>query len=42
MAWESDVREAVYTSPSGKKIVFDYDSKLTSEIDLKTAAFTFP
>lgn len=42
MAWESDVREAVYTSPSGKKIVFEYDSKLTSEIDLKTAAFTFP
>lgn len=42
MAWESDIREAVYTSPSGRKITFDYDSKLESETDLKTATFTFP
>ncbi|WP_407371493.1 DNA circularization N-terminal domain-containing protein [Carnobacterium sp.] len=42
MAWDTDVIEAVYTAPSGKKFTFQYDSKLTSETDLKTATFTFP
>lgn len=42
MAWETDIVEACYTAPSGKKFYFNYDSKLTSEVDLKTATFTFP
>lgn len=42
MAWESDLIDAVYTAPSGKKFTFNYDSKLSSETDLKTATFTFP
>lgn len=42
MAWETDIVEACYTAPSGKKFYFAYDSKLTSEVDLKTATFTFP
>lgn len=42
MATETDIREACYTSPSGKKFYFDYDSKLESETALKTASFTFP
>lgn len=42
MAWDSDVIEAVYTAPSGKKFSFQYDSKLSSETDLKTTTFTFP
>lgn len=42
MASVTDLREACYTSPSGKKFYFDYDSKLSSETDLKTATFTFP
>lgn len=42
MAWDSDLKEAVYTAPSGEKFSFHYDSKLSSETDLKTATFTFP
>ena len=42
MAQITDLREACYTSPSGKKFYFEYDSKLSSETDLKTATFTFP
>lgn len=42
MASVNDLREACYTAPSGKKFFFDYDSKLSSETDLKTATFTFP
>jgi len=42
MAWDSDLVAAVYTAPSGKKFQFEYDSKLSSEVDLKTATFTFP
>ena len=42
MAWDTDIIEAVYTAPSGKKYNFQYDSKLSSETDLKTATFTFP
>lgn len=42
MAWDSDLIEACYTAPSGKKFYFDYDSNLTSETDLKSATFTFP
>ncbi len=42
MASVNDLREACYTSPSGKKFYFEYDSKLGSETDLKTATFTFP
>ena len=42
MASTYDLREACYTSPSGKKFYFEYDSNLSSETDLKTATFTFP
>lgn len=42
MAWDTDLIEACYTAPSGKKFTFQYDAKLTSETDLKTATFTFP
>ena len=42
MAWDSDLKEAVYTAPSGKKFSFHFDSNLSSETDLKTATFTFP
>lgn len=42
MAHENDLVDAKYISPSGKTFSFFYDSKLSSEIDLKTATFTFP
>lgn len=42
MAWNSDLVEAYYRSPNGRKFSFNYDSKLTSETDLKTATYTFP
>lgn len=42
MAWDTDLVSAVYTAPSGKKFVFQYDPKLSSETDLKTATYTFP
>lgn len=42
MAWAEDISEAVYTAPSGKRIVFGYDSALSRSTPLKTAEHTFP
>lgn len=42
MAWAEDISEAVYTAPSGKRIVFGYDSSLSRSTPLKTAEHTFP
>lgn len=42
MAWTEDISEAVYTAPSGKRIVFGYDSALSRSTPLKTAEHTFP
>lgn len=40
--WQDEIKDAVYTSPSGKVFTFKYNSGLSSETDLKTATFTFP
>ena len=42
MAWKDSIKDATYTSPSGKEFTFHYSSGVTSELDLKTATFTFP
>lgn len=41
MAWNEEIKEAAYTSPSGKRQVFIFEA-VSRETDLKTAAFTFP
>lgn len=41
MAWDSEIKDATYTSPSGKEFVFQYGA-LSKTVDLKTATFTFP
>lgn len=40
MSWQDRLREAAYTSPSGVRVVFDYEN-VRREIDKKTAAFEF-
>jgi prophage DNA circulation protein len=42
MAWTNEISEAVYTAPSGKRIVFNYESALSRSTPLKTAEHTFP
>ena len=42
MAWTDEISEAVYTAPSGKRIVFNYESALSRSTPLKTAEHTFP
>lgn len=42
MAWTDEISEAVYTAPSGKRIVFGYESALSRSTPLKTAEHTFP
>ena len=42
MAWTDEISEAVYTAPSGKRIVFNYESSLNRSTPLKTAEHTFP
>lgn len=42
MAWTDEISEAVYTAPSGKRIVFNYESSLSRSTPLKTAEHTFP
>lgn len=42
MAWAEDISEAVYTAPSGKRIVFGYESALSRSTPLKTAEHNFP
>lgn len=41
MAWNSEIKDATYTSPSGKTYTFRY-GQLSKETELKTATFTFP
>lgn len=41
MAWQNEIQDAVYTSPSGREFTFHYGS-LKSDTDLKTSTFTFP
>lgn len=40
--WQDNIKDATYTSPSGKVFSFTYGTALTRETDLKTATFTFP
>ncbi|MBQ6782285.1 MAG: DNA circularization N-terminal domain-containing protein [Treponema sp.] len=42
MAWTGDIVEAAYTSPSGKRMAFNYDAALEKKTSLKTAENTFP
>ena len=41
MAWDDRLREAAYTSPSNKRLTFDYEN-VQKTIDKKTTAFEFP
>ena len=41
MAWQDNLREAAYTSASGKRITFTYED-VKQEIDRHTEAFSFP
>lgn len=41
MAWNERIREAAYTSPSGTRLVFNYEN-VRKSVDKKTAAFDFP
>lgn len=41
MAWNTEIKDAIYTSPSGRSFIFSY-GELKSETDLKTVTFTFP
>lgn len=40
-SWEDRLREAAYTSPSGTRIRFDFES-VSREVDKRTASFQFP
>lgn len=42
MAWNNEILEAAYTSPSGKRMTFNYDSGLERKTTLKTAENVFP
>ena len=41
MSWNDRIREAAYTSPSGQRLIFDYED-VSKAIDKKTTAFDFP
>lgn len=41
MSWNERIREAAYTSPSGTRLLFDYEN-VSKSVDKKTAAFDFP
>jgi len=41
MAWTDRLREAAYTSPSGVRMVFEYED-VRNDIDKKTTGFNFP
>jgi len=41
MAWTDRLKEAAYTSPSGVRIVFDYEN-VAKELEKRTTAFDFP
>lgn len=40
-SWKTRLREAAYTSPTGTRIKFDYES-VSREVDKRTASFDFP
>lgn len=42
MAWNDEILEAAYTSPSGKRMTFNYDAGLEQKTALKTAENVFP
>lgn len=42
MAWSDEISEAAYTSPGGKRVVFNYESGVERTTPLKTAENTFP
>lgn len=42
MAWTDEIIEAAYTSPSGKRIVFNFSPSVNRKTPLKTAEHTFP
>lgn len=42
MAWNNEILEAAYTSPSGKRMTFNYDAGLERKTALKTAENVFP
>ena len=42
MAWTEQIRQAAYTSPDGRRMVFNFESQLRRETPLKTAEHTFP
>lgn len=41
MSWNNEIKDAQYTSPSGRTFTFQY-GPLSKETELKTATFTFP
>lgn len=41
MSWQDRLREAAYTSPSGTRIVFQYED-VRRDFDKKTSSFNFP
>jgi hypothetical protein len=41
MSWQDRLREAAYTSPSGRRMVFKYED-VSRSFDKQTAAFNFP
>lgn len=42
MAWTEEISEAAYTSPSGKRIVFNYEPSVEKSTSLKTSESVFP
>lgn len=42
MAWTEEISEAAYTSPSGKRIVFNYEPSVEKTTQLKTSENVFP
>lgn len=42
MAWQTEIKDATYTSPSGKVFTFQYSTDVSKETDIKSATFTFP
>jgi hypothetical protein len=42
MAWTEEISEAAYTSPSGKRIVFNYEPGVEKSTSLKTSENVFP
>ena len=41
MSWNDRLKQAAYNSPSGARVVFDYENERKS-FDKKTTAFNFP